>query len=253
MTGSKDQILARIRAAAAAGGRPDAGVTGGPAGGHARARADADADADAAYAALPREYLRAHHDAAAHDITDLFAERAADYRAVVERVPEPALAPAIARVLGERVAAAPGAILVPDGLPDSWLAGLPAAITLTRDEPPLSAAELDRAAGVVTGCAVAIAETGTIILDHGPGSPWSPTSTWSSCGPARSPPTWPARSPGSTRPARTPSSPAPRPPATSSSSGSRACTARATCTSSWRAPIRAMPERPTLTWPDKEQ
>jgi len=38
-----------------------------------------------------------------------------------------------------------------------------------RDEPPLSAAELDRIAGVVTGCTVAIAETGTIILDHGPG------------------------------------------------------------------------------------
>ena len=61
MTGSaRDQILARIRAANRSG-----------------------ADADAAYAALAREYLRAHHDA---DITELFAERAADYRAVVERV-----------------------------------------------------------------------------------------------------------------------------------------------------------------------
>ncbi len=145
MTGSKDQILARIRAAAAAG------------------------DVDAAYAALPREYLRAHHDAAAHDITDLFAERAADYRAVVERVPGAGLAAAVARALAGRAAAAAGAILVPAGLPGSWLAELPAAITLTPDEPPLSAAELDRAAGVVTGCAVAIAETGTIILDHGPG------------------------------------------------------------------------------------
>ena len=45
----------------------------------------------------------------------------------------------------------------------------PAGIELVRDTPPLSAAELDRMAGVVTGCAVAIAETGTIILDHGPG------------------------------------------------------------------------------------
>jgi L-lactate dehydrogenase complex protein LldG len=148
MTGSKDQILARIRAAA--GGAP--------------------AGADAAYAALPRGYLRAHHDPAAHDVTGLFAERAADYRAVVERVPGAGLAAAIARVLAGRVAASPGAILVPDGLPDRWLAGLPAAITLARDEPQLSAAELDQAAGVVTGCAVAIAETGTIILDHGPGS-----------------------------------------------------------------------------------
>ncbi len=40
---------------------------------------------------------------------------------------------------------------------------------IVRDHPPLSARELDAIAGVVTGCAVAIAETGTIILDHGPG------------------------------------------------------------------------------------
>jgi L-lactate dehydrogenase complex protein LldG len=41
--------------------------------------------------------------------------------------------------------------------------------TLVGDEPPLSPARLDGLAGVVTGCAVAIAETGTIVLDHGPG------------------------------------------------------------------------------------
>jgi L-lactate dehydrogenase complex protein LldG len=58
---------------------------------------------------------------------------------------------------------------VPDGLPASWLAGIRPEVRLVRDEPTLSAAELDRIAGVVTGCAVAIAETGTIILDHGPG------------------------------------------------------------------------------------
>ncbi len=59
--------------------------------------------------------------------------------------------------------------MVPAGLPAEWLAELPASIRLAGDTPPLSAAELDRSAGVVTGCAVAIAETGTIILDHGPG------------------------------------------------------------------------------------
>jgi L-lactate dehydrogenase complex protein LldG len=151
MTGSaRDQILARIRAANQA----------------------TDRDADAAYAALPRRYLRAHHDPAARDIAALFAERAADYRAVVERVPGPgpaALAAAVARVLAARVAAVPGPVLVPDGLPADWLAGLAGEITLARDEPPLPSASLDRAAGVVTGCAVAIAETGTIILDHGRG------------------------------------------------------------------------------------
>jgi len=149
---ARDQILARIRAATQAAGDP------------------AGRDADAEYAALPRRYLRAHHDAAAHDIAALFAERAADYRAVVERVPGPGLATAVARVLAARVAAVPGPVLAPDGLPAGWLAGLAAGITLARDEPPLSAAELDRAAGVVTGCAVAVAETGTIILDHGPGA-----------------------------------------------------------------------------------
>ena len=128
-------------------------------------------DADAAYEALSRRYLRAHHDPAGHDITALFAERAADYRAVVERVPEPAaaLAAAIAGVLATRAAAVPGPFVVPDGLPAEWLAELPSGITLARDEPPLAAAELDQMSGVVTGCAVAIAETGTIILDHGPG------------------------------------------------------------------------------------
>ena len=140
---ARDQILARIRAANRA----------------------ADADADAAYAALPRNYLRAHHDTGRHDITALFAERAADYRAVVERVPDSGLAAAISRVLSARS----GAFVIPDGLPAGWLAERPGEITLARDEPPLSPAELDRMSGVVTGCAAAIAETGTIILDHGPG------------------------------------------------------------------------------------
>ncbi len=148
---SKDQILARIRAANVSAGRAPAAA--GP-------------DVDAAYAALSREYLRAHHDAG---ITGLFAERVADYRAVVERVPESGLPAAVARVLAGRAAAVPGSFVVPDELPGEWLAGLPAEITLARDEPPLPAAELDRLSGVVTGCAVAIAETGTIILDHGPG------------------------------------------------------------------------------------
>jgi L-lactate dehydrogenase complex protein LldG len=187
---SKDQILARIRTAnrAVHAGAPPAGR--GPADGQARAGADPGAGpgaaADAAYAALSRDYLRAHHDAGTHDITALFAERAADYRAVVERIPESALPAAVARVLTARAAAAPapalaasvsasapvavpaGTFVVPDGLPGEWLAELPAGITLARDEPPLPPAELDQLAGVVTGCAVAIAETGTIILDHGP-------------------------------------------------------------------------------------
>ncbi len=59
---------------------------------------------DEVYAALPRDYLSAHHDPARCDIADLFAERAADYRAVVERVSPAGLPAAVARILAERVA-----------------------------------------------------------------------------------------------------------------------------------------------------
>jgi L-lactate dehydrogenase complex protein LldG len=56
--------------------------------------------------------------------------------------------------------------VVPAGVPASWLAA--AAIERIGDDPPLSHEDLDGLDGVVTGCAVAIAETGTIILDGGP-------------------------------------------------------------------------------------
>ena len=146
MTAAREEILARIRAAA------------GP--------AATSAEVDAAYAALPRGYRRAHHDPAGAGIVALFAERAGDYRAVVERVPADGLAAAVARVL-----AGISRFVVPDGLPSEWLAELPppTADKIVRDEPVLSARELDKISGVVTGCAAAIAETGTIIVDHGAG------------------------------------------------------------------------------------
>jgi L-lactate dehydrogenase complex protein LldG len=143
---AREEILSRIRAAT------------GP--------AAAAADVDAGYAALPRPYRRAHHDPSSADIVALFAERAADYRAVVERVSPAGLAGAVARVL-----AGVSRFVVPDGLPPEWLAELPGPVAdkIVRDDPPLSARELDRVFGVLTGCAAAIAETGTIVLDHGPG------------------------------------------------------------------------------------
>jgi L-lactate dehydrogenase complex protein LldG len=146
VTAAREEILARIRAAA------------GP--------AATSAEVDAAYALLPRGYRRAHHDPAGDGIVALFAERAGDYRAVVERVPADGLPAAVAGVL-----AGVSRFVVPDGLPSEWLAELPAPVAdkIVRDDPPLSARDLDRVFGVVTGCATAIAETGTVILDHGPG------------------------------------------------------------------------------------
>jgi L-lactate dehydrogenase complex protein LldG len=151
---ARERVLARIRAATGGGQRPDAEVA-------------------AEYAALPRGYLRAHHDPASHDIVSLFAERAADYRAVVERVTVAALPGAVARVIAARAAHlgqdGDARFVVPAGLAPDWLAGMDTTVRLVGDDPPLPAVELDSCAGVITGCAVAIAETGTIVLDHGGG------------------------------------------------------------------------------------
>ena len=56
-------------------------------------------------------------------------------------------------------------MVVPAGVPGS---GWPAPRRVVGDDPPLSHADLDALDGVVTACAVAIAETGTIVLDAGP-------------------------------------------------------------------------------------
>jgi L-lactate dehydrogenase complex protein LldG len=115
----------------------------------------ASGDPAADYAAIERRYLRSHHQG---DIAPLLAERVADYRAIVHRVPAAELPAAVATALAAR----PGSYGLPDGLPDGWTADVDAA-RLIREP-----AELETLAGVVTGCAVAIAETGTIVLDHGP-------------------------------------------------------------------------------------
>ena len=56
-------------------------------------------------------------------------------------------------------------IVAPTDLPASWRVD---DIEWQLDDPPLPVDELDAAHGVLTGCAVAIAETGTIVLDAGP-------------------------------------------------------------------------------------
>src|SRR5688572_6025997 len=90
------------------------------------------------------------------DLTGHFAERVADYRAVVERCAPDEVADRIVAALG-----AAARVLVPAGLP--WrVAG---AIADTGFSP----AELDDFDAVVTGATLGIAETGTIVLTHGPG------------------------------------------------------------------------------------
>jgi L-lactate dehydrogenase complex protein LldG len=91
----------------------------------------------------------------------MLAERLADYHAAVRRTAPAELAAAIGAALAERGA---GRVVVPPGLD---LPALPAGVEVLADD-GLSPQDLDELDGVITGCAVAIAETGTIVLDGSP-------------------------------------------------------------------------------------
>jgi L-lactate dehydrogenase complex protein LldG len=86
---------------------------------------------------------------------DLFVRRVEDYRAVVERCSAADLAARVgAAVSGLSVVVPPGlGVEVPGAVVDAGL----------------SALELDSIDAVVTEATAGIAETGTIVLDHGPG------------------------------------------------------------------------------------
>jgi L-lactate dehydrogenase complex protein LldG len=85
-----------------------------------------------------------------------FAERVSDYRATVREADD--VAATIAQVCAEHEARRLG---IPAALP--WR---PQGIELVEDH-GLSAGDLDELDGALTGCALAIAETGTIVLDGG--------------------------------------------------------------------------------------
>jgi L-lactate dehydrogenase complex protein LldG len=130
--------------------------------------------------------------AARGTLAELFAERAGDYRAGMHHCTEEELPELLARLL-----AGASKVVLPPGLPAAWTASLP--VPALRDgravghvpagqaeelgarspngpagtvhavsEGLLTAADLDEPGlSVLTGCAVAIAETGTIVLDGG--------------------------------------------------------------------------------------
>jgi L-lactate dehydrogenase complex protein LldG len=103
---------------------------------------------------IPRAYRQAGE--VGGDVVDRFCERAAEYKARVRRVTTDDLAGVVRELCrGRRIA-------VPPGGPDV-LGG----VEVVVDDPPLSPAALDKLDGVLTGCALAIAETGTIVLDGG--------------------------------------------------------------------------------------
>jgi L-lactate dehydrogenase complex protein LldG len=88
---------------------------------------------------------------------ELFCQRVDEYRADVRRAAEAELPAVITTVCAARNATR---LVVPDGIPSEWRR---ASVELLDDH-GLSARELDMVDGALTGCTVAIAETGTIIL-----------------------------------------------------------------------------------------
>ncbi|UNO43282.1 LUD domain-containing protein [Streptomyces sp. MST-110588] len=112
---------------------------------------------------VARDYRRAHGPRTTAETVDLLACRLADYRAVVHRTDADGLAPLVAHLLGERGS---GSVLVPPGLDPSWTAAT--SVPVVHDRAADTARELDGVGSVLTACALAVAETGTIVLDAGP-------------------------------------------------------------------------------------
>ncbi|HWC86435.1 MAG TPA: LUD domain-containing protein [Solirubrobacteraceae bacterium] len=131
MSAAREEILARVRAAIA------------PARGSAPE--------------VPRDYRTASADG-----IETFAERLHDYGAHTERVHAGALDRAVRARLQARGVRR---LVVPEGVPEEWTVDVEA----LGDVPPLPFDALDLAGGALTTCAVAIAQTGTIVLDGSAG------------------------------------------------------------------------------------
>jgi L-lactate dehydrogenase complex protein LldG len=109
-----------------------------------------------------RDYLRAHLDRS-EDLAETLTDRLTDYQARVHCCGAGELPDLLAGLLAEHGSAR---IAVPDGLPPAWLAQVPERVSRVTAAP---AAELDTVHTVITGAAIAVAETGTIVLDGGAG------------------------------------------------------------------------------------
>jgi L-lactate dehydrogenase complex protein LldG len=143
--GAREERLRRIRAA----------------NGHAT---DDAAVVETQWNALPRGYKRAGTLGREAKL-ELLEERLRDYDASVTRARTGAVAAEIARILKER---GKRRTVVPQGLAEALGEALPEGFEFVADE-GMTTAELDGFEGVVTASTVAIAETGTIVLQNVPG------------------------------------------------------------------------------------
>ncbi len=120
--------------------------------------------ADPVVEPVARGYRTAgEHAPGAEPLLALLEDRLVDYKAGVHRCTAAELAATVAGVL-DRLAPQ-GRLVVPPDLPAAWTEGR----DVLRDAATVTTDDLDAVAGVVTACAVAIAETGTIVLDAGEG------------------------------------------------------------------------------------
>ncbi|MDP9435110.1 MAG: LUD domain-containing protein [Actinomycetota bacterium] len=139
---AREEVLARVRGALA--GQPPA-------------------------APVPRAYRAAGADVPALDVlVDRLVDRLEDYKATVHPTTVADLPATVADVLAQRSA---GRVVVPAGLPGDWTGTWTGGADdreVLVDDGTLTTADLDGVDGVLTACAVAIAETGTIVLDASP-------------------------------------------------------------------------------------
>lgn len=113
---------------------------------------------------VDRGYLQ-HGELSKGEIVDLFVELAGEYKATVNRVKVGEIKLRISEACKKQNAKE---LAVPAGFDKSWL---PDNIKAHFDDSgePLSHDQLDKLDGVISTCALAVAQTGTIILDAGPG------------------------------------------------------------------------------------
>jgi L-lactate dehydrogenase complex protein LldG len=112
------------------------------------------------YSAIARTYARSS-EASASAIVELFEDRLREYDAGVYRVSAESVSDSIAEILAVR---GKKNLVIPAGLPATWL---PKGFVF-EEANLFDAYQLDKAEGVLSGCTVAIAETGTMVLQNAP-------------------------------------------------------------------------------------
>jgi L-lactate dehydrogenase complex protein LldG len=115
---------------------------------------------------IPRAYRRSGTRGSV-ELLDLLEERMVDYRANVSRCGPSQLPQILEERIKERGVRA---LVIPRDIPDTWIRGIPGwevEVRRDHDPEPLSVRQMSSADGALTGCAIAVAETGTLVLDGG--------------------------------------------------------------------------------------